>query len=59
MYLFIRDDLKIPFYTGKDPLDTSLQTIFHAIKGEKITDVVKSVFKDVFDTEPSCVQRCI
>ena len=47
MYLFIRNDLGIPFYSGKHPLDTSLQKLFDAIKGEEMKDVVADIFKDI------------
>ena len=51
MYGFIRDDLQVPFYNGKESLDASLQTIFDAIRGEKMTNVVLSMMKDVLKTQ--------
>ena len=50
MYLFIRNDLGIPFYSGKHPLDTPLQKLFDAIKGEEMKDVVADIFKDIVKT---------
>ena len=49
MYLFIRNDLDVPFYIGKRSLDTPLQRIFDAIRGEEMKDVVAHIFKDILN----------
>ena len=47
MYLFIRNDLGVAFYSGKHPLDTSLQRIFDAIRGDEVKDIVADIFQDI------------
>ena len=49
MYLFIRNDLEVPFYTGEGPLDRSLQRVFDAITGEEMKDVVSHIFKHILN----------
>lgn len=46
MYLFIRNDLGVPFYAGKHPLDTYLQKIFEAISRGQMNDLVARIFKN-------------
>ena len=47
MYHFIRYTLNIPFYDGKEALDTSIQRIYDAIRKREITNVLKDIFIDV------------
>lgn len=51
MYLFIRDHLGVPFYSGKHALDTYLQKIFEAIRRGQMNDLVAKLFKNVFSED--------
>ena len=44
MYLYIREELKVPFSDGKRPIDNMLDTIHSAIKDRRIMDTVLGVF---------------
>ncbi|CAH1797056.1 unnamed protein product [Owenia fusiformis] len=46
MYLFIRDELKVPFNRGQRALDADLETIFASIKSRRIEEVLVSIFQD-------------
>lgn len=45
MYLFVREQLGIPFYHGQAPLDTWMDKILNAIQAREIEEVLMDIFE--------------